>query len=642
MSSRRTWVAVVCALLMILSVIGAGAGVVGGEEDRLFIRGEPDLDVFLPDQKFTPGTADELVVQIANDGEVTWGATTQPEIVTSARNVRVAVDDDAPFSVETGEQAIGTVGTDVPGEAAFAIRVADDAEPGEYEVDVDLEYSHTRMYSARAGVLQERTRTVTRTVDVIIDDRPRFDIRGIDTELQVGDRGTVTAEVHNVGAQPATDIDVAVESTSPHVRLGEGAAVDSARIDRLEPDETATVTYDADMLSDATARNYSLVAQVQFTDENGIRDADRNRTFAFFPTPEQEFDLELDESTLRVGEIGTVTGTVRNVGPQPVETVALELADGPFEAIRHTHAIGALDVGEAADFRLRVAVPADAEPVPHRIDINTTYRSAQDYDRVVREPLIAPVGEQDFAIDIVDSSLRVGERGSIRGTIENTGPVDATAVTLVLGESRFEPRSESYSIGDLSVNETASFEFRGTIPESTDPVPRRIDVTTEYRTPADVVRATNDSVHVPVAERRDAVAVEAVDARFTAGEDRTLELEATNQRDVELRDIRFNLSVADPLESDFRTTMLESLEPGESGTIGFDLEVDRDAPLTQYPAVVGIEYTDPDDDRIVDRPATVAVTVVETPWEFFVAIEIIVFIVLLVLVGALFVWLYRR
>jgi uncharacterized membrane protein len=107
------------------------------------------------------------------------------------------------------------------------------------------------------------------------------------------------------------------------------------------------------------------------------------------------------------------------------------------------------------------------------------------------------------------------------------------------------------------------------------------------------------------------VAVVASDSGFTAGEEGVLEIEVTNQRDIEIRDVYLSLTVEDPLTSEFRKTVLPSLQPGETGRIAFDLEVDSDAPVSRYPATVDVKYLDDDAERNTARPSTVAITVTE-------------------------------
>ncbi|MFW5957500.1 MAG: COG1361 S-layer family protein [Natronomonas sp.] len=525
------------AVLMIavgIVLLASMVVVASAQTDDNTVRGEPKLDVYVPHDELTPGTADEVTLQIANDGKISWGGSSSPETVTTARNVRVEIEDiDSPLSVETETQAIGAVTTDKPGEAEIVIRVPNDSDPGEYSIDVRLRYSHTSSYSPSSGVTQDRTRSVRRTVDIVVEDRPRFELQSAGSDVQVGGAGTIAVEVENVGSADAHDLDVTVEPTSPNVVIGDPAS-DTARIYRLDAGNSTIVPYDVLVRSGTTARNFTMDAHVEYDDPDGIRSTQGDRSFGF-----------------------------------------------------------------------------------------------------------QPVGEQDFTVDIDASTLRVGETGTIDGTIRNDGPLSVEDLSLVLDEGQFEPRSRSYSIGELDEGETANFQFRAVVPHSTDPVPQRIDLVTRYRTTGDAELFTNESIHVPVADRRDAVAVRAIDSEFAAGESGVLELEATNQRDVEIRDVHVRLAVDDPLESDFRSTVISSLEPGETGRVAFDLEVDSDAPESQYPTTIEIEYNDPDDEPATVRPSIVEVVVTESDGAF-VGIELLVFAVVAILAVGVFVWLYRR
>lgn len=528
---RNALVALVVGLCLTSSV----AGVVMAQEEIQFVRGEPDLDVYVPEPTLTPGSTTQLTLQIDNDGEIQSGATAQRGVVTTARSVSVELRErNAPIVVETERQSIGSIADGDVREVPITVTVPEDAEPGEYSVDVRLRYSHTFQYAPRSGVVQERSRTVTRSIDVEVDDGPRFEMETVDSDVQVGGSGTLRAEVTNVGGETGRDISVALESSSSDVALGEGAQ-NTARIDRLGPGENVTIAYDATVRPGVSLGDYSLTGQIQFTDADGVRGVQEELSVGLEPRPEQEFSLSVAESTLRVGETGTVSGTVRN-----------------------------------------------------------------------------------------------------------DGPADVAEVVLALGESQFLPRSPTYSVGDLASGESATFRFRGTVPSEADAVPQRIGVETRYRTSAGDDRMSAESMRVPVAERRDSVAVSAVEPRFTAGESGVLELEVTNQRDVEIRDIRLHLGVEEPLESEFRSTVIGSLQPGVTDRVSFDLEVDGDAPASRYPATVEIEYTDPDDELVAARPATVPVTVTEAEGVEYLSIELVIFAILSLLVGAVFVWLYRR
>ncbi|SNR58552.1 COG1361 S-layer family protein [Halorubrum vacuolatum] len=527
----RTLLLGVCLAVL---CIAAATGMSVAQDEVQFVRGEPDLDVYVPDATLTPGTTTEFTVQIANDGEVRAGAVAQRERVTTARAVTVEVRERrSPLTVETRRQSIGSVPDGEMREVPITVTVPEDAEPGEYSLDVRLRYSHTFQYSPRGGVTQERTRTTTERIDVTIDDSPRFDLRTVDSDVQAGDSGTVVTAVTNVGGEPARDITVDLESVSDDVTLGQTGR-NAARIDRLDAGENATLSYDVTVRADASIRNLTLDGAVRFTDADGIQGTQDGLSVGLLPEAEQAFALSVDESTLRVGEAGTLHGTVRNDGPADVHNVVLDL-----------------------------------------------------------------------------------------------------------GEAQFEPRSATYAIGDLASGESADFRFRGTVPTEADAVPQRFDLTTRYRTTANNDRTADDAIHVPVAERRDAVVVTATETEFVAGEEGVLELAVTNQRDIDIRDVRLRLTAEEPVSSEFRTTVITSLQPGATDRVAFDLEIDSDAPRSQFPVTVDVDYLDHENEQNTARSSTVAVVVTETDRDDL-PVELVIFGVLVILVAAGGWWFYAR
>lgn len=520
-------------VLASILLIGATAGIVVALDESPFVEGEPVLDIYAPAQTLTPGETTDLTVQIANRGELESGTIAQRETVTTARSVTVEFEDgNIPFTVETRRQSLGLIADGSVKEIPVTFTVPDDVKPGKYSINVVIEYTHTFRFKPDSNFIQERSRTARESVYVRIDDGPKFELQTVESNVQLGGSGTIMTEVTNVGNEMARDLVVKLTSTSGDVTLGE-TEKNTARIDQLAPGEKTTLTYEANVRSDASLRNFPLTGSVRFTDSDGIQ------------------------------------------GSQ----------DG-------------LSVG------------------------------------------LQPHSEQEFSLSATESTLRVGEPGTIKGTIQNDGPTNVSDTVLVLGETQFEPRSATYSVGDLSAGESKPFQFRGTVPSEADGVPQQIEVRAQYRTPADNERVFEDSMRVSVKDRRDVVTVAAIDPDFTAGEEGVLYLEITNQRGIEIRDVQLSLVVEEPLQSEFRTTVIPLLQPEETSQIAFDLEINSDAPVSQFPATVQVTYLDQDAERNTARASTIAISVTESdrgesPTEF------VIFGILLaiVLVGA---WLFYR
>lgn len=519
-------------LVLIVVLVGAPAGVVVAQEGGQYVRGQPDLSVYVPEPTLESGTTTQLTLQVANNGRLREGTAPQRDLVTTARGVTVEVTNDGPFEISTQRQSIGSIPDGEVRNVTLTVTVPENVDPGEYSLRLRLRYRYTST-SAPGTDGDERTRNVRTAVDTVVDDRPEFTLRTIDSDVQVGEEGTIRTAVTNTGSAPARDITLVLNSTTTDVTLGTDART-TARIERLAPGENTTVPFDARVREDVSVRNFTLAGSVHYTDRNGIEQTQTGLTTGFRPMAEQELTLAVEESTLRVGELGTIHGTITNDGPAPVESVVLSI-----------------------------------------------------------------------------------------------------------DEDQLDTRSGTYAVGDLDPSESASFRFRGVIPADADAAPKPLDITTEYRTGSGTGRSTSSPVHVDVAERRDAIGVTPINGTFVAGETGTLELEIENRLDDSITDVRLHLVVEEPLESDFRTTFVPELAPGGTDRVSFDLEIDDEAPPSRFPATIEVEYRNPEDENTTARPSIVAVTVTDAEAVLPVT-EIGAILVVVLLVGIGGWWFYGR
>ncbi|SNR56177.1 COG1361 S-layer family protein [Halorubrum vacuolatum] len=439
----------VVILLAVLVVVGglgalAAAGTAIGQEDPEdpsaggpepdqqqqppLVRGSPNLDVHSPDRVVTPGSTNEVEFQISNDGSLNVGTSDRREIVTTARNVRAEAEADSPLEVTTGQTAVGTITEDEPRPVTIAIDVPEGVEEGTYDVDVELKYAHTRQEAG--GVTNDRSRTVTETFEVEVRDEARFEITDASTDTQIGDTGTLEAQIENTGSATAADVDVSLESLSDGLVIGETAeAGDSARIDELEAGETATVQYEAAIADGSPLRGYSVEGTVQFRDEDGIQRVDEGARGGFTPVDEQRFTIDEVESDLRVGEDGDVIGTVTNEGPVEARNVVVRYAEESPNVvpIEDAIAVGTLDAGESAEFRLPIEIGGEAEAIDRAADMAIEYRNA-DLERRAFEDVellfeVEPKRDQ-FVVEMIDREIAAGDTKTV--DVEVTNNLDET------------------------------------------------------------------------------------------------------------------------------------------------------------------------------------------------------------------------
>lgn len=481
MRGNRT-IALVFVALLVVSIIGPtiAAGQAGT------IEGEPRLDVHAPDSTLTPGTTSQLELQVSNDGRVNQGAPESRDAVTAARNVRVEVEaeNDAPVEIETSQQAIGTVTESEPRTVVVDVTVPEGAESGEYELDIEIRYAHTARMEQAADVMSDRQRTVTRTVDVEVDDGPQFEITNVSTDAQIGDRGVLEATVENVGGQTAGDVRLGLETGSSMFAFGAEQS-DSAHAGTLEPGEQTVVRYDVAVDGGASVREFALAGTVQYTDPDGVAGVDEGLSAGVEPAAQQRFNFEAIESTLRVGEDGELRGTVTNAGPATARSVVVRFAEQSPNVIpiEDSVAVGALEADESAAFELPIEVTSEAEAVSRNFDMAVAYRTVDD-ERRVFEDIDAAVdiseSRDEFALEVEDRELVAGSSTLVDVRVTNNldEPVTDVEAKLFTDGPLSSDDDEGYADG-LDPGETTTFTFQLSV--GGDATPRTYPIQMDFR-----------------------------------------------------------------------------------------------------------------------------------------------------------------
>jgi hypothetical protein len=435
---------------------------------------DPRFETYVPEPTLTPGTTQQLAVVVVND------AAAVDEQTRTARNVKATLLSPGPIEVESGTRLAGNLPQEQPRRLSFTVTTPANASGGNYTLPLRLTYEYG----------DGERETVTVPVTVRIEERPRFRVVGVESDAQIGDEGPVTLSVRNVGNEAVDDATVTLASQSSALTVG-GSASAARFVGAWAAGETRTVTFDATASPDAERREYALTATVGYEDD-GANGQSRPLSVGVTPGPEQSFDLERVNSTLRVGEDGTVTATITNDGPDDVSNVVVRLRAGA----NHLH------------------------------------------------PL-----ETEFAVE----SLAAGESANV------SFPVAA---------------SESATAG-----------------------PRQIELVAEYESGSGQVRESRPLLgQVAVDPARDAFVVEPKTVNLTAGGSATVTLSVTNNGDATLQDINAKAFVDDPLSAADDEAFLRSLEPGESAEVSFKLSAAESALVKDYPLAVDFQYRQPDGD----------------------------------------------
>ncbi|AKH98530.1 S-layer protein [Halanaeroarchaeum sulfurireducens] len=411
--------AVVVAVAVVLSGTVGVAGVAFGQS----VQGDPELDVYLPQETVLPGEKTELELRVANEGDMTFGTPDSRPAATTAHNVLVEAEAEEPLAVETGETPIGAVTEDKPGSAPIVLTIPEGTEPGTYEIDVDLEYTYANVYDLGSNAVDDKTRSVTRTVEITVDDAPRFAVENVTPDVHIGERGSMAVTLANTGSQPASDVRMTLESSSGKFLFGESKA-GTTRVGSIAPGENATLTYDVAVQSSASVRDFDLSGTVLYTDPDGIMGKHDGLSAGVTPLSEQTFTIDTRESTLRVGEEGELHGTVTNTGPVAANDVVVQFAEEAqtIVPVVRSVSVGTLEPGASADFTLPIEVTTEGKAVPNTFDMLVTYRNVDNekraYEDVSTSAEIEPRRDQ-FSIEVAEPTITAGETRTLQVTMQN-------------------------------------------------------------------------------------------------------------------------------------------------------------------------------------------------------------------------------
>jgi hypothetical protein len=361
------------------------------------------------------------------------------------------------------------------------------------------------------------------------------------------------------------------------------------------------------------------------------------------------FRVVESETDAAVGESGTVRVTLENVGSDPADdaTVTLAGSDPDLRLGDSDSAntfVGDWPAGERRTVTARVTVAGDAVVRNYSLDALVTYRDTAG-DRQAAETLrvgVRPDAAQSFAVESVESTLRVDAEGEVRGTLRNVGdrPAEAVRVTLPTPESGLVFQTTTYPVGDLGPGEAATFAFGVLVANSTTAGPRSLELGVSYRDALGDRRTTGDehTAEVEVGPRRDTFGVSPVDATFAVDSEGVLTVEVTNTDDAPVSRVTARIVPTGPVESDDPATVVGDLAPGETATLRFHLSVTNDAIPKATPVPLTLTYRTASGTPRIEE-TTIPVAVVAQEGSGLPILPIALVVVVLAGAGA---WWWRR
>lgn len=476
---------------------------------------------------------------------------------------------------------------------------------------------------------------------------PDIDLVATENRLQPGETQTVTLQVTNSG-----DIERAGPSeleqrvtTARNLRfeidednLPDGLELRSGPVVAGSLPEGAgePIRFTFDVSEDITAGTHEVPVEVSYDytrlaertagGSAKYRDSSHNREEEASLVVEEDarFTVSQADSQVIAGDTGDYIIEVENIGTETAYNPRLVLSSGeggPFfggmqdRMPQRTVSFETLMPGSSTVVVTRAGADSDVTPNSYPIDATVRYDTPSGVTRESRSLTVPlPVGEeQDFRADNIESTLRVGDDGDLRGEIVNEGPQNVTdAVVIFDPDNRnINPRETEYAVGNLGVDESAEFDFRVSVGSEAERGPHQSSVFVEYRNP-DGDRRTSSPVDMnyEVAESIDEFDIES-NISISAGSSKAIEVDITNTKDETLSDVQAKIFTDDPLSSDDDEAFVSSLAPGESDTLVFDMGAAGGATPKSYSFSMDFRYDDERDETTVSETYRVPVQVME-------------------------------
>ena len=212
------------------------------------------------------------------------------------------------------------------------------------------------------------------------------------------------------------------------------------------------------------------------------------------------------------------------------------------------------------------------------------------------------------------STLRVGEEGTLSGTVTNSGDERASNVVVVF-ESQSEnvsPLEREYSVGSLDPGESATFAFDVEVSGAADAGPRQFTLRPTYRDTDDEQRQGESfDVRERIRPARDLFDVSVNGADVVQGGSTVLNVTVTNNANETLSDVSGQLFADSPISVTDSDAFASELEPGESTVLKFQIGAGGSALAKAYPVEIDFQYDEADGDRKLSDTYKLAVDVTE-------------------------------
>jgi hypothetical protein len=399
-------------LLALILLVSLTAGVAAAD-----VSGQPDLSATLSANQVDVGDEMTLKITVSNAGNLDEGSTRNPalnERVTVARSVQLGLTRaSAPLTVESGRQLVGSLPQGASAPVTFDVSVADDAEPGRYQLPLTANYRYTSFIDVSDGDFLVRSGSASLTVDIVVEPGVEFALSDVESDLEAGQDGEVMGTITNTGDEPATDIVVTYASEKQNIAPLEREIA----IGHLEPGESAPFRVPLDVSENAEGGPKQFTFTTRYRDEDGdTRTGDELNIQQDVRPDTEAFDIDVASTTVPAGSSTTIEVTVTNNGTDVYEDISAKLfTDDPIGTTDDEAFVASLAPGESATITFGISAGGGALAKAYPVSMDFQYDARGDtlLSNTYRVPVT--VADSDGGSDLPASPTVIG--GAIAGVV---------------------------------------------------------------------------------------------------------------------------------------------------------------------------------------------------------------------------------
>jgi hypothetical protein len=638
----RQFGAVFVVLLVVSGTVGIGVTIgsqpVAAADAAGNVEGTPHLNTSAPNARFDPGQSGTIDVTLSNNATYDYGGDDPPEGAVErageAQSVSVNITDtnvsgeDAPLTVETGEQSAGTI---ADGESAgpypFNVVVDEDADAGTYKLEVTAEYVHYRTVNYTQDsdgdyvyTPKNRTsRTETDTITVVIEPEANFEVADTTPNVPLGGEGTVSVVINNTGDENGTEATVSLTSQDSDFYFGSGTATTEQNIGVWQAGEEQTVTVRAGTVESAVEREYPIDVTVEYTDSDGATASDSTQ-IGIMPGKRDHFAVTGVAHDVPENGEGTLEVSVQQVWKQELTDVAVTAtttatdvylgSEGSRSSTTYVEEWpgGNFDWIERLTFRVGTTDAAVDRTYP--IELQFEYTDEADNQNTQTKYVdFSPTERSFFEVESVNHDIPRNGEGTLSVELEQTGEKEFEAAQITastadsavyLGDQGSASATTMVGDWDDDDDETVTFRVGTTAGAVEQPYP--LDLTIEYTDAEDNENSRTKTVEFTPAAV-DHLELGPVTHNVPQDGVGPVTIELTNSAEKTLTELSVTASSTDSEiyvgseSSRSGSATIEELAPDESRNVTYHVGATANAVNRTYPLDLSIDYTDADNNE---------------------------------------------